>query len=225
MNVLSVLQAQSTRIVRILGDLGYLPNLVMEIGKRYQFIGLPRPEQLLPSQTNTPMTFEMGKVQLKDREIAVNALQIYPAGLAVITRTNTSDCDLVLDEVMEWATDTLKLTFEPIRPGNAHNSQLELRFNQPLATMLSAFNEIGAAITEGIDADFWRFKPAYELTTLTFFFDKTKAPSIAPTTFRLDRRDGSTFEDNLFWSEAPLSTDKHIAILGALERICERSAR
>src|SRR5437016_6029164 len=97
------MQAQSMRLVRILGDVGYFPNLLMAIAKQYAFVGLPKPETIIATDQNVPVTFQMGKFNTGDREIQIDLLHLYPAGLAVTTRTNTNDSDRILDDLLAWA--------------------------------------------------------------------------------------------------------------------------
>lgn len=137
-----------------------------------------------------------------------------------MTRTNTTDSDLILDDALAWAAETFRLEFESIRPGIVHNSQLEVRLEaKSLADLFPVLREVGEAIASNLD-DFWEARPPYELITLNFWFDKGKVPPTAPPVFRLDRREGTAFAENLYWAEAPLSTDNHAAVLAQLERAC-----
>ena len=56
--------------------------------------------------------------------------------------------------------------------------------------------------------------------TVNFYFDKTKVPPLAPSAFRLDRREGVPFEQEVYWSEAPLTTQHHVEVLSEFEATC-----
>jgi hypothetical protein len=62
--------------------------------------------------------------------------------------------------------------------------------------------------------------PTFELTTLIYAFDRSKYPAFGPINLRIDRRSGHKFEDDVFWSDAPLSTDDHAAFLADFESTC-----
>ena len=220
MKAVSVLQAQSMRVVRMLGDFPHANDLMMALQEKYSFMGIPSPEEVLSGEPNIPMTFKVGKYQCDGREILVDFLQIYRYAVAVTTRTNTVDSDLILQDALTWAATKFRLEFEPIRPGILHNSQLEVRLEEKsLADLFPALREIGVAIASNLD-EFWPVQPPYELIALTLWFDKSKFPPVIPAAFRLDRREGTAFEDNLYWSEAPMSTDNHLTVLSRLEQVC-----
>jgi len=221
MKVLSVLRAESVRAVRTIGGtFGYLPDALSALTARYGFVGLPTPNELLPAEPATGITFKHGKLESDDgRSILIDFLQVFPNGLTVITRSNTSDSDIALDDIMAWAKSEFKIEFEPLKPGLGHSSQLEVRLDKSLSELLPFLSEVGAAITKGLD-DFWEFRPSYECITVNFWSDKTKYPAFAPPIFRIDRRDNVPFEQNVYYCEAPMSTDNHIAALSRFERIC-----
>jgi hypothetical protein len=99
----------------------------------------------------------------------------------------------------------------------AHNSQLEIRLRQPLPELFPALRPLGKTITDRLDDFFETARPTYELMTLNFGFDKTQFPTTSPGFVRLDRRAGSPFDQEVYWSEAPLSTEHHIAVLSEFE--------
>ena len=220
MKVLSVIRAESVRAVRTVGgDFGYLPQAVSALVKEYGFIGLPTTQELATSDPTKGIAFRRGKLDIGEKLIPIDYMQIFPAGLSVATHSHTSESDVVLDHIMNWAQSTFRLAFEPIKPGIGHSSALELRLDKPLPELLPLVRDVGNAITKGLDK-WWGFDPNYELITLNMWFDRTKYPQFAPTLFRLERRENVGFEQEVYFSEAPMSTDNHIAVLTRLERLC-----
>jgi len=220
MKVLSVLRAESVCAVRIVGgDYGYLPQAAAALTKEFGFIGMPTAGELVPSDPNKGITFRNGKLEAADRLIPIDIFQIYPNGLSVTTHSNTTDSDLVLTHILEWAKSTFNLEVEYFKPGIGHSSQLEIRLQKSLPKLFPFLSEIGTAITKGLD-DWWDNKPSYELVTVNFWHDKTKSPQFAPMAFRLDRRENVPFEHEVYYSEAPMSTNNHIDVLNKLESVC-----
>jgi hypothetical protein len=217
----SVLQAQTVRAINIQpsGWFGYLPEAIKAFAEQYKFVKFPTtPLEMLPVETNQPISFRQGKVDLDSRSIIISELQVFTGGIIAFTQTNTTDCDLVADHVLEWAKSYFKLSFEPVRtPG--HFSQLEVQFDAPFNELLEPFRKIGEAITNGLD-DFWNPPPTYELVGLHFGYDPTSTPRSAPVNFRIERRTDFPFDNNVYFSEAAMTTNNHIAVLGEFERIC-----
>ena len=220
MKVLSVIRAESVQALRTVGgDLGYLPTAGAALTAQYGFQGLPTAAELSGAEPNKGITFRRGKLDLEDRAIAIDYFQIFPSGVTVCTHTNTKDSDIVLDHILKWASTQFKLEFESIRPGMAHSSQLEIRLEKSLPDLFPFLAPVGAAITESLD-EWWEIKPRYELININFWFDKTKYSAFMPQIFRLDRREGIQFEQDVYYAEASLSTDKHIEVLSVLESTC-----
>jgi hypothetical protein len=221
MKILSVIRAESVRALRTVGgDLGYLPTAGAALSAQYGFQGLPTAAEISGAEPNKGITFRRGKLDLEDRApIAIDYFQIFPSGVTVCTHTDTKDSDLVLDHILKWASVQFKLEYEFIRPGIAHSSQLEIRLEKSLPDLFPLLAPVGAAITESLD-EWWEIKPSYELININFWFDKTKYSAFMPQIFRLDRRDGIQFEQNVYYAEASLTTEKHIEVLSLLESVC-----
>jgi hypothetical protein len=223
MKVLSVIRAESVRAERVVGgDYGYLPEAAAMFTKQYGFIGIPTAEELVSPDQSKGIVFRSGKLETDHRLIPIDEFHLFSNGLSVTTHSNTTDSDLVLDHIIEWAKSAFKLEVEPLKPGTGHSSQLEIRLHKSLPELFPYLSEIGAAITKGLD-DWWEFKPSYELININFWHDKTKYPQFAPPAFRVDRRDNVSFEQEAYYSEAPMSTENHIAVLEKLERVCREA--
>ena len=220
MKLLSVMRAESVRALRTIGgDFGYVPKAAAALIQQYGFIGAPTAEELATPDNAKGITFRRGKLETEEKIIGIDFLQIYAAGVSVTTHSHTSDSDVVLDHIVNWAQAEFKLEFEPIKPGIGHSSQLEFRLEKPLPALFPLLAEIGAAITKGLD-DWWGFKPSYELINLNFWFDRTRFPTFSPPIFRIDRREGVPHEQEVYYSEAGMSTDNHKTVLERFERIC-----
>jgi len=222
------MHASTIRAVRpVRGGLGALPDAVKAVADQYQFKGIPADKDIVaatssatnPNLPATPLTFTQGKSTVRQRVIAIESLQIYAAGVLVVTRTNTKDSDTIADEILAWASTHFDIAFEDLRAGRGHSSQLDFRLERSLVELLPHLSRIGERIATPLE-EFFEFRPPYELTALSFWFDKHKFPTFAPAAFRIDRRDGMPFEQNIYWSDAPLSTDDHIAVLTEFEQAC-----
>ena len=177
--------------------------------------------KLLPHGTadpESPANFRHGKVEIDGRQLLIDELQIYQNGTIVATPGNTSDSDLITDYLYRWANERFQLNFQIIGMGS-HFSQLEIEFDRSLADLFPALKEIGSAINKGLDSS-WESIPAYQLINLQFGLDPTKAPQINPGIFRIEARVNMALETKLYFCEATMKTDNHMAILSRFERIC-----
>src|ERR1700735_5396977 len=103
MERLSVLLAQTMRVVQVRGIFGYLPEAVSALVKEYGFVGYPREAELAsllvatdPNTAAKPAVFTQGKVTIDGRAIIIDRLEIYNNGILANTRTDTTDSDLVV---------------------------------------------------------------------------------------------------------------------------------
>jgi len=222
--IISVTLAQTLKAVRPSHGFGYLPDAVRAVVDRYKFVEFPtEPHELLPTDPNQAINFRHGKLELTTGVLIIDQLQVYQTGLVVHTSTSTTDSDLIVDDVLHWASSHFQISFEPIRPVG-HLSQLEVRFEKRIADFFPALKAVGSGMSKGLD-DFWEFHPAYELTSLIFSFDPSVHPSPAPSFFKIEPRVNVAFEENIYFSEAPLSTKNHATLLERFERVCLETAK
>jgi hypothetical protein len=190
-------------------------------------VGVPNDTELVaatstaanPNVPASALTFGQGKATVLQRVVAIETFQILAAGVLVATRTNTKDSDFIADDILDWAATHFDLAFDDLRPDRARMSQIDFRFDRSIPELFPQFRRVGERISEGVAA-FFEFQPPFELTGLQFYFDKHKFPTFAPPALRIDRRDGVPFDQNVYWSEAPLRTDDHLAVLAEFERAC-----
>lgn len=223
MKLVEVRLAQSVKAVIPNRGFGYLPDAIKAMVNRYKFIEFPtEPHQLFPADPNGSINFRHGRIDLNGRTIVIGWLQLFQTGISISTETNTSDSDLVLNDLLQWAESNFNIEFEEIRP-IGHASQLYIQFDLMLADFFPALRTVGDTIGRKID-DFYPVKPPYELTSVIFHFDQTLHPSLAPAAVKIEPRVGVPFAQRIYYSEAPLSTADHLELLANFERICLESS-
>jgi hypothetical protein len=80
----------------------YLPEFIGAIVSRYGFTSVPTD---LIEAAKSGAKFEMGKFTIEGDVVAIKELAIYSDGL-ICDAYGTDTADLILDDVLEWATDT-----------------------------------------------------------------------------------------------------------------------
>jgi hypothetical protein len=217
MKVVSVLAAQAFRIFRPFGSFGYLPDAVKKTTEKFQFVDYPKEaSQLFPTDTTQPLAFRHGKVSIGDRVIVIDWLQIYVAGIQVATQTNTTDSLTAVDHIVEWGTREFGLALEPVKsPG--FFSQLNIRFEKPLPELFPQLKPVAREISAR-HPDILTFRPEFELGALQFVYEAKS--NFNPVAFRIERASNIPFAENLYLSDAPLTTDDHVKTLEEFETIC-----
>lgn len=228
MQLLTVLQAQTAKAVRpVRGGFGSLPDAIKAVQEQYHFVGIPTDADIVAATSTAaspivpvkPLTFTQGKITVRQRVIAIEMLQVFAAGLLVATRTSTNDTDAITNEILGWISSHFDIAFEDLRSGCGHMSQIDFRFERPLNELLPHFSQVGRRLSVDLD-EFFEFRAPYELTAVQFYFDKHKFPTFAPPVFKIDRRDGIPFDQNVYWSEAPVTTEHHVELLSEFEQAC-----
>jgi len=216
MKVVSILAAQAFRIFRPFGTFGYLPDAVKKTVDKFQFVDYPKETfQLFPSDTTQPIPFRHGRVVINDRVIVIDWLQIYVGGIQVTTQTNTTDALTALDYIADWGIREFGLTLEPVKsPG--FFSQINIRFERPLPELFPQLRPIAREISAR-HPDILTFRPEFELGALQFVYE-TKS-NFNPVVFRIERAANIPFAENLYLSDAPLTTDDHVKVLEDFERV------
>ena len=139
MRLLNVYQAQAARVVRSLGNYGYIPDAVKAVVDKYNFVKYPQGEDLVMDVGSPkPLTFLQGKIAIHDQVFVIEKMEIYQAGLLVTTRSNTTDSLLVLDNALGWASERFGLGYEDIFPAPMYFSQLEIGLRSAPPSILSS---------------------------------------------------------------------------------------
>jgi hypothetical protein len=218
MKVVTILQAQAFQVFRPLGTFGYLPDAIKKLIEQYGFQDYPRDaSQIFPPEGQS-VAFRHGRVEIEGHQIVIDWLQIFSAGITITTHTGTSDSLAALRHVVDWATAHFDVKFEPVRePG--FWSQLNVRFEKPLADLFPQLKPIAREIGAR-HSNFLNFRPQFELGSLQFVYEaKSNLTAIA---FRIERAVNVSFDENLYLSDAPLTTEDHQTILTEFEAVCLR---
>lgn len=212
MEIISTLLARVIHLIDIKTPL-YYPRLIGEVADRYQFVRRPSsPEEILAA--DGPLAFSHGRIVVKGREIFIQGLFLYRTSIVVDVLTTTDDAELVLDDMIAWGGPSL--TLDLTTPGRRmFIDQLEVH----LDANLGAFSPL-RGLPEDLTRTLTRYEgktaPMFTLSSIAFSIDPTKL--VTGCDFRIERRQGSSYEDNVYFSQAPLKTADHVAELQEIER-------
>ena len=197
-----------------------MPGVIVAFHNRYGFVRTPStPEQMLPSDPTHPIMFGHGRLVVEGREILIERLLLYNHAIAVDTTTSTDDSELVIDDLLAAFSDIVERVEGP-RP-KMFISQLELKSDLILERVFTPWSALSRSLARAMASDFPNaptdsYAPALWLNTLVMRSDPQKF--VMPCDFRFERRDDRPREDMMYFSQAPLRTADHIAVLEEFER-------
>jgi hypothetical protein len=182
----------------------------LEIGKKFDFQILPKAGD--PADEKTGLAFHDG---IWDGT-PVLKLAIFNDGIILETNSSTSRSLQILKDSLSWAKQELGLHFEDemlrrIRYLNTLSFATEapiLTHSQPLNNAANALTDLMASITG---------RPrSYEGVRIDLDFDHSSdRDAIAP--FTIQRLGIEAFDSNRYYSQAPLPTESHIALIERFE--------
>jgi len=212
--------ARSIRQVTAIGTGAPRADVIRKIKEKYQFLKAPeRYEEMFPNpllQPPPPITFQGGKFSVGKRDFGIVTLQFLPGMFFVDTQTDTDDADLVLDDYIATANKENPESIIPSGP-TYYLSQIEVNMEK-VPDLPSPYQD-AAQIIDRFLADYGLSVPKYGFWATHLNLDTHGLGVMAPAFFALERRVGFPFNAKVFFSQAPLRTKDHIAVLEKLDSI------
>jgi hypothetical protein len=199
-----------TQVYRPAGQL-FLPAAAEKLISRYSFA---KPPSTIDDLSKDVVTFSIGAFG----DIAINELTIYPDGLVAASKSNTGKIKAFIADLLEWTKKEFGLIELDIIPKRTYyESAIVVRAVSDVLRVFKPMHAAAAALRKRLpDAN------AYEPYAFSLDVDGTRT-SRRLIRFTLERRIGVPFEENVFFSIAPLETDDHIEFLGELEKLFSRA--
>jgi hypothetical protein len=188
----------------------FYPELTQELVQRYRFQKFP--QKLEEFDESKGVEFHQGKWGDK----IIQKLVIWNTIIVVETRSNTTDSKQILEEMLVWATGKFGLNFKPgMIKRFAYVSDLTFHSDVPLFNTNPAVVRLAAETTKAV-SEIWQEPIKYEPMGVAVGHDPlSRKYGIA--SFSISYRAEARFSENKYFSEAPLPTDKHIALLEEFE--------
>jgi hypothetical protein len=201
-----------TQMYRPAGQL-FLPAAAAKLISRYSFA---KPPSTIDDLSKDVVTFSIGAFG----DIAINELTIYPDGLVAVSKSNTSKIRSFIVDLLEWAKKEFGIIELDIVPTQTYyESAIVVRAASDVLRAVKPMHDAAAALRKRLIAQ--ADAVAYEPFAFVLDVDSTRT-SRRLMRFTLERRIGVPFEENVFFSIAPLETDDHIEFLGELEKLFSR---
>lgn len=168
-------------------------------------------------QKFSEIDFQKGVELLGGRfgNIVVDRLSIFVNGIMVDTRSSTEDAEKVVTDLLDLAKILLGAVVRPQRIN--FTSQVVFRSNMRLGLLNPILEAAAERISSDVSSDMkhpYRFEP----TAVIINADLSQA-KIAPAVFSIERRANIPFEENTYFSNAPLRTAEHLGLLEQIEKV------
>lgn len=217
MKVLYVESAKATWLfdLRLLNPTGLsVTRLLSAVAERYRFAKAP----------TSPLDINEGGVKFVEGVFGTStgvdvgvSLSVYGDGLVADSFSNT-------DNTIEFLRDIASLSSELGFPfpdenqiGKAFTSLLGVSCDVTLSQWFSTFDPIARTIERNVVT--MDGKPRSFAFSGISIHSEDVGQNKAPTPFKFERKWGAPFSDNRYLTQAPLETNKHIALLQELETV------
>lgn len=200
-----------TQVSRPQGQV-YQPEAISKTMARYAFVKAPSLDEL----ANNIQKFQIGKFE----DVQIQELGIYNDGIIVSSKSNTAILDSFVEDLFRW----LSHEFGIVPQINAkherhHESQLVIKSEVDLASVIKP-----ATAVLNLFSQTWQdeFDAKYNFAGFQLDCGLKYTGRRKPIHFNIERRIGVSFDENVFFSTAPLSTNAHLDLLGKLEALARK---
>jgi hypothetical protein len=189
----------------------YSPEAAAKLVQRYSFTTYPSLENLVKNERQ----FGVGKFG----DIGIQQFSIYGDGVIATSGSDTDKIDAFVDDILAWSKEEFGLV--QLTAGNpperSYESTIIVQAKVDLTRVLAPKPEVLAVLNKIYQSDRYISGPV-RMAGFIAATDRTKFPGRRkPISFTLDHRVGVPFENNVFFSMAPLRTKDHLAFLRSLE--------
>ncbi|WOH55298.1 hypothetical protein [Bradyrhizobium sp. BWC-3-1] len=197
-----------TNIVRAEGST-YLPELAQLVIQRYSFLKFPNADDL---QKDT-QAFAVGKFD----GVQINELNVYGDGIIVSGRCSTQRLEAFIKDLFDVVRAVGYSESDIFEPEMYFESSIVVRARTDLAISFGppprTTSLIQDALAKQTGANYLPFSTHFETD---LHGPKTRR---RPVRFTLERRTGTPFDKHVFYSQAPIRTEEHLALLEQIETL------
>ena len=190
-------------------------DIVPKIVDRYGFLAFPEKFEDFDF-AEKGVVFHSGRLS----DVVIDKLKIFSGVLYVETLSSTDDSQRVIIDMMTWGRDELGFTSgEEIIRNWAYVSQITFFSSLSMIRAASSPLDKLAAKTGAEVSKIFNETIVYHPLSITIGHDPSSRRNTV-SSFLIQQRASVPFEDNKFFSEAPLPTQIHLQFLNELENDC-----
>lgn len=184
--------------------------LIGAISQRYNFDRSPNLSSTADVQ-RTGLEFKFGFFRTEAGEVTVQSFSIHNDG--VVVRTNTTEhADGFFGDLINWLIEDFGCRRVPIK--SHYLSEIVVDFERPMANALNNYNKLVSLVLSSVDENREASAAAFSSLSIEFFASAGEIPK-----FIIERRQGTTMEEERYFCSAPLKTEEHLRVLEEIERL------
>lgn len=187
-----------------------LRGVLEEIAKRYQFAKTPKNELDFDEQHS--LSFKSGTFLGQRKVPLLIHLNVYSDGIVADTTSDTDESTEFLNDVSRWLNDTYGLAVPKDRT-EKYLSQIDFQMAAPLTVLNPRLGQFVKRVEGHINTNSALDVSSVQLWTEDFGRPGTPAP------VKIERKIPTPFSANHYFSQAPVSTKNHIALLDEFEAL------
>ncbi len=183
------------------------PEVFRSLGERYSFNKVPQRLEDLDLQKGVELSF--GKMD----NINIDKLVVFRDGIIVETRSSTEDSERVILDLLDLAHQAFGAKIGPYR--KLFYSQVIFRSDMSLVAFHPMLPQIANRLSSSVSKDLDQ-AVNFEPVSISLHFDLTKT-KMNPGHFSIERRADVPFSESTYFSQAPLRTAEHLALIQEFE--------
>ena len=217
MKLIRIQLSQAARIIAFGNDRGgvYWPDAIAALQTRYGFLEVPK--VLRELDAGKGVTFRHGKFQSGDSPVVVDLFQYFPSGIVAQSSATVESTELFLSDLIEFVTSEFDLQTDTQFKNNFVESKIVVKSEINLDALLSVQSTILDFINSETESR--GFSNRFVTTGFEIGYDPVAHSRPVLSTFSLHRRINEQFDQNLYYSRAPLTTAAHLSLLEKIEEL------
>jgi hypothetical protein len=214
MNLREIHQNQEIRFLSIAppssGALAII-SAIKGLRDRYSF--LRAPQTVEDFNLTSGASFGQGVFQ---KRFAIDRAAIFGTGLVCEVRVSNEQLSEFILDLSEWLKSEIGFSVQGYGYPSTYHSGLEVSSDQPLN--LDIYTPIAKAIDAKLVAYGHAKAASYETVGFSLGSDPYKTQAINQSQFSFARREGHAYDQNIYYSVAPLTVTDHMELLQELEK-------
>jgi hypothetical protein len=192
-----------------------VPELMSAVRDRYKFHTMPTPAQFHEFQTKkSGIPFSGGSFKSSDGLVEVS-VTYFADGIMAESRAGTEVGDEFIADFLAWIkTDYSMIDPDTLKIRRIYTNEVYVEMNHPLALMNPKLNNIAERFA---DAASWPIPHGVEVTGIAFGANPVATTNPPLPALKIERDANAPFENNRYFSVAPLQTQKHLVLLAEFE--------
>ena len=185
-------------------------QVIDAIGQRYNFGSIPN----LSSRAEVEkagLVFEFGFFTMDLGDVTINRLSIHNDGV-VVRADKTEYAEAVFDDLKNWLIEDYRCRRIISTP--LVLSEVVVDFERPVSKVIANYGKIADVILASVNDNRDAIAANFGALVIEFESESTTVPK-----FIIERREGSSVEDERYFCSAPLTTERHLQVLRELEQL------